>query len=164
MRKKMVVCIVALVTIALSGCTVKNSENEVAAIDAVRLAYNAAYNAKSLQAMDSIFDADAIMMIPEMPSLVGKDSILAGYASAFPTSHSWLEIKAGDIQVSGDWAFLTAEYDRADTLMMGDASKVMQLTGHNLLVFKKQVDGSWKLARDIWTEAAYKSCCMNDKP
>jgi ketosteroid isomerase-like protein len=45
---------------------------------------------------------------------------------------------------------LTADYSRTDTVKTDTASTAQNVTGHCILAFKKQEDGSWKIARDIW--------------
>lgn len=165
MKNKTSLLLVAIIAITMASCSSKNSEKDTLAIDNVRLAYNAALNAHNVQALDSLIDVDAIWSIPGAPVIVGKDSIVAAYANAFFTDHSALEVKSGDLQMSGDWAILTAEFSRSDTLMMDTVSIVNQVSGHNLLAFKKQADGTWKIARDIWNEPCGNPCCkMGDKP
>ena len=93
---------------------------------------------------------------------MGKDSVLASYTALFRAIHGKLDVKAGDIQIGGDWAILTTTYIRTDTIL-GAEQMIKQISGDNTFAFKKQADGSWKLARDIWNEVAPKlNCPMMD--
>jgi len=161
MKNRTSLLLVVTVAITMASCCSKNSEKDILAIDNVRLAFNTAFGTHDIQALDSLVDADAIWSIPGAPTIFGKDSVVAAYAGAFKSDHSALEIKPGDIQASGDWAILTTEFIRTDTMIMDTASMVTQVSGHNLLAFKKQSNGSWKIARDIWNEPCSKPCCKS---
>lgn len=147
-------CIPLIITvfalIMVSSCST-DSTKEAAAIDQVRQAFNAAFNSEDIQAMESIIDENAIWSISGISPIDGRDSVLAAYNKAFSTSNSWLEVNEGDLQISGDWAILTTTFNRSDTVYSNDSlSNVVEVFGNNMLVFKKQADKSWKIARDIW--------------
>lgn len=150
MRNKTILFIVAALAFTMVSCNTKKSGNDTTAIDNIRLAFNAAYNSKNLQSLDSLIDVNAIWSVPQAPAITGKDGIISIYSNLFTNGNSSLEIKAGDIQINGDWAMLTADYSRTDTVKTDTASTAQNVTGHCILAFKKQEDGSWKIARDIW--------------
>lgn len=147
-------CILLIITvfalIMVSSCST-DSTKEAAAIDQVRQAFNTAFNSEDIQAMESIIDENAIWSISGISPIDGRDSVLAAYSKAFSTSNSWLEVNEGNLQISGDWAILTTTFNRSDTVYSNDSlSNVVEVFGNNMLVFKKQADKSWKIARDIW--------------
>ena len=121
-----------------------------AAIDKVRLDFNAAYNESSAQALARLLDRDAVWMPPGEPTIVGRDSIEARYTGFFARVRSTFELKAGDIQTSGNWAYLSGDWGRTDTPKAGGTAR--SVSGHYLLILKKQPDGAWKISRDIWNE------------
>lgn len=136
--------------IMVSSCST-DSTKEAAAIDQVRQAFNTAFNSEDIKAMESIIDENAIWSISGISPIDGRDSVLAAYSKAFYTSNSWLKVNEGDLQISGDWAILTTTFNRSDTVYSNDSlSNVVEVLGNNMLVFKKQADKSWKIARDIW--------------
>ncbi|MBF0498165.1 MAG: nuclear transport factor 2 family protein [Deltaproteobacteria bacterium] len=120
------------------------------AIDKVRLDFNAAFNQGNAKAMDQLIDPNAIWLPPGEPSIAGKDKILARYTNIFAGVRSKFELKPGEIQVCGGWAFVSGDYTRVDTPKAGGTFK--QVSGHYLFVLKKQPDGTWKITRDIWNE------------
>ncbi|MFA5353481.1 MAG: SgcJ/EcaC family oxidoreductase [Thermodesulfovibrionales bacterium] len=121
-----------------------------AAVDKVRMDFNAAYSSGDGEAMARIIDPDAVWMPPGEPEISGRDNIVARYARNFSGLRSEIELKPGDIQVCGDWAFISGAAIRTDAPKVGGS--VRQVSEHYMLVLKKQPDGSWKIARDIWNE------------
>ncbi|MBF0510412.1 MAG: DUF4440 domain-containing protein [Deltaproteobacteria bacterium] len=120
------------------------------AIDKVRLSFNAAFNEGNLKAMEQLIDLNAIWLPSGKPSIVGKNNIMAHYTNVFAGAWSKLELTSGDIQVCDGWAFMSGDNIRADTPKAGGTVK--QVSGHYLFVLKRQPDGTWKIARDIWNE------------
>jgi len=132
----------------LSGSGIALAGQDNTAIDQVRLDFNAAFNEGNAAAMAQLIDRDGVWMPPGMAAIVGNDNIAALYAKTFAKVHSKFELKPGNIQLCGDWAFMHGAFSRADTPKAGGTVK--KISGHYLLVLKKQPDGAWKIARDIW--------------
>ncbi len=137
--------IIILPGIAAAGPT-------TAAIDKVRYDFNMAFNAGNATSIDRLIDHDAIWLAPGEPAAIGRDKIIARYANYFQKMNSTLELKPGSIHICGKWAFLSSDFIRMDTPKSGGGTS--QTTGHYLFVLKKQINGGWKIARDIWNEAA----------
>jgi len=129
-----------------SGTAIAGQDD--AAIDKVRLDFNAAFNEGNAAAMAQVINNDAVWMPPGMAAIAGKDNIVAHYAKTFAKVRAKFELKPGKIQLCGDWAFMNGAFSRADTPKAGGTVK--KVSGHYLLVLKKQQDGAWKIARDIW--------------
>lgn len=132
-----------------SGLALAGDSN--AAIDKVRLDFNAAFNAGNAQAIGNLIDDNGIWLPPGQASITGKDNIVARYVKYFDKVRSKFELKPGDIQTCGAWAFISGDFTRDDTPKAGGTVK--KCTGHYLLVLKKQPDGKWKIARDIWSDS-----------
>lgn len=134
----------------LSGSGIALAEQDNVAIDKVRLDFNAAFNEGKAEAMGQLIDHNGVWLPPGKQAIVGKDKIVQHYADYFAQVRSEFELQPGDIQVSDGWAFMSGAFSRADTLKAGGKAK--QASGHYLFVLKKQPDGTWKIARDIWNE------------
>jgi len=141
-------CAAFLVLASGSGQALVIDDN--AAVDKVRLDFNAAFNAGKAEAMAALIDPDGIWLPPGNPAIVGKDKVVAHYAVYFEGTRSQFELKPGDIRVCDGWAFLSGAFSRADTPRAGGAAR--EVSGHYMLVLKKQPEGTWKIARDIWNE------------
>ncbi len=124
------------------------AEQEKVAIDRVRLDFNAAYGNGDARAIAELLDPHAVWMPPGEPALTGRENIRERYERFFTRVSSTFELKAGDIRLCGDWAFLSGDWNRGDTPKSGGAAG--NVAGHYLMVLKKQPDGAWKITRDIW--------------
>jgi uncharacterized protein (TIGR02246 family) len=125
-----------------------------AAIEKVRMNFNTAFNAGDAKAMARLIDRDGVWMPPGETALVGKENIAARYTAHFAEARSTFELKPGEIQLCGKWAFMSGAFSRADMPKAGGIAK--QVSGHYFFVLKKQSDGSWRISRDIWNEAVVK--------
>jgi uncharacterized protein (TIGR02246 family) len=121
------------------------------AIDQVRIDFNAAFNARDIKAFARLIDQDAIWMPPGELAIAGRDKVLARYGTYFKSVLPTFELKTGPIQQSDQWAFLSGTFTREEAGKAGGQAK--KVSGHYLFILKKQTDGSWKIARDIWNEA-----------
>lgn len=142
--------VLATFIMLLSGSGIALAGQDQVAIDKVRLDFNAAFNDGKAEAIGQLIDLNGVWLPPGKQALVGKDNIVKHYADYFAQVRSEFELKPGDIQVSDGLAFMSGAFNRADTLKAG--GKPTQASGHYLFVLKKQADGTWKIARDIWNE------------
>lgn len=120
------------------------------AIDKVRLDFTSAFNAGNSDAIGKLIDQDAIWMMPNEPPVSGFVNIKASYIKLFKNVKAKIDLKAGSTQSCGDWAFIDGTFSRVDTLF--PSGEIKNIYGHYLFVLKKQADGTWKIARDIWNE------------
>lgn len=141
--------IVIMLLVSSSGLALAGGND--AAIDKVRLDFNAAFNAGNAQAIGNLIDDNGIWLPPGQASITGKDNIAARYVKYFAKVRSKFELKPGNIQTCGAWAFISGDFTRDDTPKAGGTVK--QYSGHYLFVLKKQPDGKWKIARDIWSDS-----------
>jgi ketosteroid isomerase-like protein len=121
------------------------------AADKVRIDFNTAFNNRDAQALSLLIDQDAVIMAPGLAAVQGKAKVDEFYREYFKKMRSRIDLKAGDIKLCGDWAFLDALFTRVDAPAKG--KRLSRWTGHYMFVLKKQADGSWKIARDIWNDA-----------
>ena len=128
------------------------ASDETAAVDAVRRDFNAAFNANDAAAIGRLFDAEGMLLPPGMPAVAGAEKITARYVGHFAKMRSQFELKPGDIRICEGWAFLDAEFARTDAPKAGGTPASVE--GRYLMVLRKQADGSWRIFRDIWNEAA----------
>ena len=96
-----------------------------------------------------LYTEDAVWMLPDRFTDVGKEEARSFYS--FLERYTFdQELTVNEIQVAGDWAFARLSVDgyirpRVDV----DAEPIRAITRH-LWLFRRQPDGSWKLARDIF--------------
>ncbi len=92
------------------------ASDDRAAIDQVRIDFNAAFNVCDSKAVGRLIDPDGVWMPPGKPAIVGKDKVIALYGAYFKTVQPTFELKPGPIQQSGKWAFLSGAFTRMETI------------------------------------------------
>ena len=110
--------------------------------------FDIAINSNDLDQLLSMLTDDVVFMAPNSPRLVGKEAVspwAAGYFDAFHTiwTKTYLEIK-----VNGEWAFEQYAYESEDTEKA--TGKVYRDTGKGIIIYHRQADGVWRVARDAW--------------
>jgi uncharacterized protein (TIGR02246 family) len=142
--------------LALAACTsmppLSDPAREEAAIRATDARWLAAAQSHDLEHTLSFWSDDVYMMPPGGPPIVGKEALRSYIAGAFSIpdfSISWVTDHVWVAQ-SGDLAYAVG----TDTIRMTspDGKPVVE---HNkaVAVWRKEPDGSWKCAVDIWNTA-----------
>lgn len=139
-----------------------NTDEDMAAIEKVRLSFNSAYNNGNAGAIAELVERDAIWMPHGEAVIRGQNNIRSRYAKFFSNFSSKFEFKTADIQLFGECAFLSGEWSRIDTPKR--KGKERDVSGHYLMVLKKQPHGPWKIVCDMWNEIAKPLSMMPVKP
>jgi uncharacterized protein (TIGR02246 family) len=118
-----------------------------AAISAAGIALGQAAEAKDLDKCMSFYVDDPVLFMPGAPAVIGKDAVRRVFAGLLAVQA--LKLETGgliiDVAQSGDLAFERGSYSNTITDAKG---KTTTQTGKLVLVWKKQADGSWKIAAD----------------
>ena len=126
-----------------------NTEADRQAITQVREQEIALFSAGNIDNVLAVFTDDLVLMPPNEPVLVGKDA-----------ARSWLQemyrqfkiegtyTSASDLTVAGDWAFERMAFTLKLTPTGGGAA--VEDVGKGFHIYRRQGDGSWKIAQDIW--------------
>jgi uncharacterized protein (TIGR02246 family) len=118
-----------------------------AAITAAGVALAQAAEAKDLDTCMSFYVDDPVLFVPGAPAVIGKDAVRQAFAGFLGVRALKLETSGLmiDVAQSGDLAFERGSYANTITDAKG---KTTTETGKLALVWKKQADGSWKIAAD----------------
>lgn len=111
----------------------------------------AAANKKDVSAMMSLYDENAVLMPKSEEPVLGKTSIGEYYKKLFANPQFvpfTLTTNWNSFHVTGDIAIATSVFE-GDVTRNG---RQIHFRGKNLLVWKKQVDGSWKIFRYMYDE------------
>jgi len=103
--------------------------------------------AKDLEKCVSLYQDDAVVFAPGMPAVVGKDNIrkfMSGLVNA-PGLQISVHVASVDVARSGDIAI---DRGTVDSTVTDKKRKAETQTVEYVLVWKKQADGSWKIAAD----------------
>jgi ketosteroid isomerase-like protein len=96
----------------------------------------------------SYYDENAVMLVPTTPMVKGKANIektMIGWMQS-PMKLKAVNFATISVEGSGDMAVQLGKY--FETFDM--EGKVIADTGKFVTVWKKQMDGSWKIAYDVW--------------
>jgi uncharacterized protein (TIGR02246 family) len=116
-----------------------------AAIDSLHTAFAAAAVAGDFAKVASMYTEDASVMAPNQPVATGRMAIQQAL-SAFPPLGE-MKLIAHDVNGSGDLAAVRGTYA---LLMAPPGSPAISDTGSYVELWKKQADGKWLMAWDIW--------------
>jgi uncharacterized protein (TIGR02246 family) len=111
--------------------------------------WSAAAGAKDLEKTISFYSPDALVLPTNAPAAATKDAIRNTWKELLASPGFAISWKTTKIEVakSGDIAYATGTYE----LTMNDAGGTpINDHGKYVEVWKKQADGKWKVAVDIW--------------
>lgn len=141
------ICVLGMVAVSAVGCARSaNVEQEREALLAVDREWS--QSTTDLNKFMSYFAPDATEYVPGMPTTKGVDAIRKVFTEITSTpgfSLTWTATKA-DVGAPGDIGYTAGTYD----MTMGGAVD----KGKYLTVWKKQPDGAWKVAEDIFNSDA----------
>ena len=150
MRKLFLLTLMLLLSVPVLA-----SDNEEAKIKAaVEDRYKewlVAANKKDAAALTNLYDENAVLMPKEEEPVIGKTAIgeyykkLVADADFVPFT---LTLNWNSFHVAGDIAIATSVFEGEVTRN----GKQIHFRGKNLLVWKKQPDGSWKIFRYVFDE------------
>ena len=118
-----------------------------AAIRAASAAWSQAATAKDLDKAVSFYAADALILPEKAPALRGNENIRKDWAPLLALPGSGLSWQTSALQVarSGELAYETGAYNFVTNDKKG---KSTDYQGKYLVIWKKQSDGTWKVAVD----------------
>lgn len=153
MRKRDFWVILLAVALAAScaGPATQQAETTEADVDAVRNVVDdliAAANTNDAEGVLELLCDDLEAIPPGEQPVTGARAhqLFRGFFEEFIVR---LEPSTIEIVVSGDWAFRRYAYELTLTPKAGGDAIIER--GHGIHMFRRQDDGSWCLAKDIWT-------------
>jgi len=105
-------------------------------------------NSNNIDSLTSMFTDDVIFLAANSKPVIGKAAVREwadGYYKAF---HTHWDKPVQEFVVSGDYAFERYSYTSTDTPVAGGKSVVD--TGWGLVVYHRDADGVWRVARDAF--------------
>ena len=121
---------------------------DMSAIDRLRDEFIALNNAGDAAGLAGLYTDDAVLMPPNQEAVTGNQAIESWFQTTFDQFTIEFTLASDELEVVGDLAFDGGAYVIALTPQAD--GEAMEETGKYILILRKQVDGSWKLVRDIW--------------
>jgi uncharacterized protein (TIGR02246 family) len=140
-----------LMFLAVPALATDSEANIKAAVENQYKEWLAAANKKDAVALMNLYDENAVLMPPREEPVLGKAAIGEYYKKLVADPQfvpSTLTANWNSFHVVGDIAIATSVFE-------GDVTrneKQIHFRGKNLLAWKKQTDGSWKIFRYMFDE------------
>jgi uncharacterized protein (TIGR02246 family) len=106
----------------------------------------AAVNTSDPGRLLAVWADDGVLMPPDRPAVQGRDALERHFREVFV--ERGFSFSLGDVQLAGDVAFERLAYTASAWPAGG--GQAMDDAGKGLHVYRRQPDGAWKLALDIW--------------
>jgi uncharacterized protein (TIGR02246 family) len=122
------------------------SAAEHEAIKNTMLSYEAALNASSTEAAMALYTEDAVFMVPNNPSAVGKVAVRQAYDAVFKAITLKVKFAIAElVVVAPQWAFVRTNSAGTQKINVTDATSIE--ANQELFIFRKDNDGKWRIAR-----------------
>lgn len=150
---KTLVCAAALFSLAACTqappATVDTTAADLKAVVDMEKASEQAWTAKNIDGIMAQYAPDATLVVPGAPVTKGKDGIRAMLTELLKDPNVALSMEIANTEVSGGLAYQRGTY----TMQVTDEKTKKQTTekGSALMIYKKQADGTWKVAEDFNT-------------
>jgi ketosteroid isomerase-like protein len=117
-------------------------------IERLRAEYVDAFNRQDIRTMTGYIAADIDAMAPGRPAICGIDAQIQFWHEGFAAARSFLFVLPDDLELIGDVAVDRHRWV-LDSLAARDGRPVHD-EGKGIWIWRRQVDGGWKIARSIW--------------
>jgi uncharacterized protein (TIGR02246 family) len=145
--------VVLMAAMAISATVAQGPSASVVAAEIARIREQWASDLreKRLDSIAMLYAPDASFISGGSGRVTGRPAIRALCQSAMAVLTSTTHFHSVRIEGGGDLAYDSGDYDET-TVSMSDGVK-QHLKGSYLMVFKRQADGKWLIAEQMWTEA-----------
>ena len=124
------------------------TEADVEAINSLRDEFIGLDNASDAAGLARLYTNDAVLMPPNQAAVTGNQAIESWFQTTFDQFTTEFTVASEELEVVGDWAFDWGAYMTALTPKAG--GEPTEDRGKYIVILRKQVDGSWRIAHDIW--------------
>jgi uncharacterized protein (TIGR02246 family) len=134
------------------GASAALSASDSAGIAAADSAFQAAANSGDAAAVAAVYASDASLLPPNLPVRRGRDAIRAFWGGMLDAYSVTFEISPDIIEGRGDLAYSMGRY-RFTAVPKAKSTPGIADEGKFVEILKKQPDGSWKYAVDIYNSS-----------
>jgi ketosteroid isomerase-like protein len=132
--------------LAMSACNQSAPSNDTAGMEAGSDAWEAALNAKDIDALVNMYSSDARLLPPDGEMTVGHDGVRAAFGAMIDAGLGG-ETTIVEATVAGDTGYIVGTF----TLQAGDE---VVGTGKYIETWRRGDDGQWLIANDIFNNDA----------
>jgi uncharacterized protein (TIGR02246 family) len=117
-------------------------------VDAIYAQFADSLRAGDADAWAALWTEDGIQMPPDAPSVSGRTPIRETMRAILGQFDFDMEIQTEEAHAAGDWGFARGTYTATLTPKQGGST--IPIDGKFVTILAHQVDGSWKVHRDIF--------------
>jgi uncharacterized protein (TIGR02246 family) len=132
---------------AAPAAPVADAPADIAALDAARAAFMAAYEKGDAEAIGQLYTAEAISEPNNQPTLTGRDAIVASLKNMFEQVDVKVTLEPDETRTLGSVGLDRGRF--AVTVTPKSGAPPTSGEGRYSVIFVKQDDGSWKVSRDM---------------
>jgi uncharacterized protein (TIGR02246 family) len=125
------------------------SDTDLAAIRTADSTFVAAANAGNVDAVVAVYADDAVLLPPNAPAQRGRNAIRTFWGGLLKAYTLKFEVGSDTVEGRGDLAYNVGHY-RFTAVPKDKANPGMADEGKFVEILKKQADGSWKYAVDMF--------------
>lgn len=130
---------------------VENVDADEAAIRTAIQEMTDAYAARDWSAFAGYFTDDGVWMPPGLAPLKGEDAWWSFVQEWWDSSEVRdIGVTTEELVVVGDWAI--ERHAEFQVVTLGESSEPVSMYFKGIWIFRRQGDGSWKVAHYIWNE------------
>ena len=122
-----------------------------AEIDSLGRQWEEAANRGEVERLMEVYAPDAVILPPGGPVIEGSETIRELFRQEFERFDTKLAFTTQEIEVEGDMGFRRGRYVWRGTPRM--TGQTVETTNKFLEVWRRQPDGSWRIAVDMWNPA-----------
>ena len=122
---------------------------DYAAIEEIEVRWQDAYGARDFDALADLYTEDGWVMARRQPAMRGRAQIRAFFQSIAEGTKLAVTFDVEELEVIGDYAWNTARF--ALTYQSLSGGEPVHDFGRALILYKKGLDGLWRIHRDMDT-------------
>jgi uncharacterized protein (TIGR02246 family) len=147
-RKRALSRLVLILAVLLAACSRRTgAEADIEAIRAVIEQTQTANNRGDVEGWTALFDDSAVYMPPGQASVTSRNALREVARVGFTNWRTQVRITPDEIVADGDWAFARNRVTGTTTPAAG--GQPIAIDGKQIVLYRRQPDGSWKIARLI---------------
>jgi uncharacterized protein (TIGR02246 family) len=143
---------IILLIIGLACCDKQQGAQDdavdISEIKALSASRAKAFNEGNANSIAAAFTESAVLMAPDMTSLVGREAVRGYYQRIFDQYKTALESGYDEVRVSGNLAYGVG-YAKVK-LVPHNGGDTLVSTAKYINILQRQDDGSWLTTHDIW--------------
>ena len=124
-------------------------------VEAITTAFEQAVavaNAQDVEGVLAVYADNVVSFPPNEPPVDGIAGLRQMMETAWAEHTIQLTASPDEVVVAGELAVMRTSYE--ETATATGESEPLEMSGHWLIIWRKQSDGSWKIWRDMWTNVA----------